>query len=150
ACDRFAALVYQTAYSGMSFAFAFSPEWGVPNQLRRTEFFVGPKHVDMARAAAESLRGESLEIPIEVYGTVVRLQNEADPSDLSTITDEGEISVLYASEDYGDIHLRIGLPPPEYLKAVEAHRLGRPVRVSGTLVRRGRYWYLLNPSGLTI
>jgi hypothetical protein len=150
-CERFASLIHDTAYSGMSFAFSFSPEWEVPEDLKRTaEFFVGPKHVDVARAAAEALRGESLEIPTDVYGTVVRLQNEADPSDLSPATGEGEISVLHASEDYGEIHLRITLPPAEYLKAVEAHRQGRPVRLSGILVRRGRYWYLLNPSSLTI
>lgn len=151
AFERFAALIHDTAYSGMSFAFSFSPEWAVSQNLKRTEeFFVGPKHVEMARAAAQALRGESLEIPTDVYGTVVRLQNEADPSDLSATTGEGEISVLHASEDYGEIHLRITLPPSEYLKAVEAHRLGRPVKLSGTLVRRGRYWYLLNPSALTI
>jgi hypothetical protein len=150
-CERFAALIHDTAYSGISFAFAFSPEWPVPDNLRpKEEFFVGPKHVDMARAAAQALRGEALEIPTDVYGTVVRLQNEADPSDISALTGEGEISVLHASEDYGDIHLRITLPPAEYLKAVEAHRLGRPVRLSGKLIHRGRYWYLLNPSDLTI
>ena len=150
-CERFAALIQNTAYSGMSFAFSFSPEWAVPEKLKRTaEFFVGPKHIDMSRAAAQALRGESLEIPTDVHGLVVRLQNEADPSDLSAATGEGEISVLHASEDYGDIHLRITLSPAEYLRAVEAHRLGRPVRLSGTLVHRGRYWYLLNPSKLTM
>ncbi len=150
-CERFATLIHGTAYSGMSFAFSFSPEWSTPDRLAQTaEFFVGPKHVDVARAAAQVLRGELLEIPKDVYGLVVRLQNEADPSDLTPPTGEGEISVLYASEDYGEIHLRITLSPPEYLKAVEAHRLGRPIRLSGTLVHKGRYWYLLNPSSLTI
>jgi hypothetical protein len=150
-CERFAALIRNTAYSGMSFSFSFSPEWAVPKELEQaSRFFVGPKHVDMARAAADALRGESLEIPTDVYGTVVRLQNEADPSDLSPSTGEGEVSVLHSSEDYGEIHLRITLPPAEYLKAVEAHRMGRPVRLAGTLAHRGRYWYLLNPSTLTI
>jgi hypothetical protein len=150
-CERFAKLVHDTAYSGMSFGFTFSPEWAVPEGLAKVaEFFVGPRHVEMARAAAVVLRGEALEIPTDVSGLVVRLQNEADPSDLSVIMGQGEISVLYSSENYGDIHVRITLPPAEYLKAVEAHRLGRPVRVSGILAHRGRYWYLSNPSMLTI
>jgi hypothetical protein len=149
-CERFANLIHDTAYSGMSFGFSFSPEWTVSEKLApAAEFSVGPKHVDMARAGAQALRGESIEIPTDVYGMVVRLQNEADPSDLSAIMGEGEISVLHASENYGDIHIRITLPPAEYLKAVEAHRAGRPVRLSGTLVHRGRYWYLNNPSSLT-
>jgi hypothetical protein len=149
-CDRFASLVHSTAYSGMSFGFIFSPEWRLPAMLRSSvEFSVGPRHVEMARAAAQALRGESLEVPAEISGMVVRLQNEADPSDLSAIMGEGEISVLYSSE-YGDIHVRVTLPPPEYLKAVQAHSLGRAVSVSGTLVHRGRYWYLNNPSSLSV
>lgn len=150
-CERFAGLIHDTAYSGMSFAFSFSPDLAVPADLKqKTEFFVGPKHVDMARAAAQVLRGVSLEIPTEVHGNVVRLQNEADPSDLSPPTGEGEITVLHSSEDFGDIHLRVVLSPAEYLKAVEAHRFGRPVKLRGSLVRHGRYWYLRNPSQLTI
>lgn len=149
-CDRFAALVQRAAYSGMSFGFIFSPEWKLPVGLRpNPEFVVGPRHIEMARAAAHALRGESLETPADVSGMVVRLQNEADPTDLTSLMGEGEISILYSSE-YGDIHVRVTLSPPEYLKAVEAHSVGRPVRVSGTLVHRGRYWYLNNPSTLTI
>ena len=149
-CDRFASLVRSTAYSGMSFGFIFSPEWKLPETLRAgSQFAVGPMHVEMARAAADALRGESLETRADVSGQVVRLQNEADPSDLSAIMGEGEISILYSSE-YGDIHVRVTLSPPDYLKAVEAHRLGRAVLVSGILVHRGRYWYLNNPSPLTV
>jgi hypothetical protein len=149
-CDRFASLVRSTAYSGMSFGFIFSPEWKLPEILRASlQFTVGPRHVEMARAAADALRGESLETRADVTGPVVRLQNEADPSDLSAIMGEGEISILYSS-DYGDIHVRVTLSPPDYLKAVEAHRLGRSVRVSGTLVHHGRYWYLNKPSPLTV
>jgi len=149
-CDRFASLVRSTAYSGMSFGFIFSPEWKLPERLRAgLQFTVGPRHVEMARAAADALRGESLEMRADVSGQVVRLQNEADPSDLSAIMGEGEISILYSSE-FGDIHVRVTLTPPDYLKAVEAHSLGRAVRVSGTLVHRGRYWYLNNPSPLAV
>jgi hypothetical protein len=134
----------------MSFGFAFSPQWAVPHNLKTSiEFSVGPRHVEMARAAAEKLRGESEPADAEIFGTVVRLQNEADPSDLSVIMGEGEISVLYDHAVYGEIHVRITLPPPEYLKAVQAHSLGRAVRVTGVLVRKGRYWYLEKPSTLT-
>jgi hypothetical protein len=150
-CDRFASLIHDTAYGGMSFDFAFSPQWAVPSRLARSiEFAVGPRHVEMARVAADRLRGESVSMPADIFGMVVRLQNEADPSDLSAIMGEGEISVLHAHDFYGDMHVRITLAPAEYLKAVEAHSLGRAVRVSGTLVRKGRYWYLNTPSTLTV
>jgi hypothetical protein len=149
--EQFATLVHQTAYSGMAFEFNFSPEWTLPPELRRhSEFFVGPRHVEMARAAANSLRGESLELLTEISGLVVRLQNESDPSDLLARTGEGEVAILYSSELHGDIHVRIGLSPVEYIKAVEAHRRGRVVRLTGTLFHRGRYWYLREPSPLTV
>lgn len=150
-CDRFASLIHDTAYSGMSFGFVFSPQWTVPARLAKSiEFVVGPRHVEIARAAAEKLRGESVPMQADILGMVVRLQNEADPSDLSAIMGEGEISVLYFHEQYGPIHVRITLTPAEYLKAVEAHRLGKAVRVTGTLIRSGRYWYLNGPSNLTM
>jgi hypothetical protein len=150
-CEQFATLVRQIAYSGMTLEFNFSPEWTLPTELRRhTEYFVGPRHVEMARAAANTMRGEPLELPTEISGLVVRLQNESDPSDLLAHIGEGEIAVLYSSESYGDIHVRIALIPMEYIKAVEAHRQHRAVRLTGTLVHRGRYWYLRDPSPLTI
>jgi hypothetical protein len=149
--DRFASLVRNTAYSGMAFTFSFSPEWPVQPRLDQfVEFVVGPKHVEIARSAADALRGDPVEIPLQVSGPVVRLQNESDPSDLTPLTEEGEISILYDSSDYGEIHLRITLKPPEYLKAVEAHRLGLPITVAGVLAHQGRYWYLLNASEITI
>jgi hypothetical protein len=57
-------LIHDTAYSGISFAFAFSPEWPVPENLRpKEEFFVGPKHVDMARAVARPFVVKHLRSP---------------------------------------------------------------------------------------
>ncbi|HEV2698123.1 MAG TPA: hypothetical protein VGU90_09040, partial [Terriglobales bacterium] len=149
--DRFATLVRNTAYSGLAFTFSFSPEWPVQPRLDQfLELVVGPKHIEIARAAADALRGDPVEIPLQVSGPVVRLENESDPSDLTPMTEEGEISILYDSSDYGEIHLRITLSPAEYLKAVEAHRQGLPITLSGTLAHKGRYWYLLRPSEVTV
>lgn len=150
-CERFASLIHKTSYSGMSLGFSFSPHWAVPKNLARSiEFSVDPRHVEMARAAADKLRGEPVPLPVDLFGLVVRLQNEADPSDLSALMGEGEVSILYAHDLYGEIHVRLTLAPSEYLKAVQAHSLGRAVSVSGMLVRSGRYWYLKQPSTLTM
>ena len=149
--ERFAFLVRNTAYSGMAFTFSFSPEWPVQQRLRASsEFTVGPKHVEIARAAAYALRAEQPDVPRLVSGPVVRLQNESDPSDLTPSTEEGEISVLYDSPDYGEIHVRVTLTPPAYLKAVEAHRQGLPISIRGTLTHKGRFWYLIDPTEIAI
>lgn len=46
--------------------------------------------------------------------------------------------------------LRVALAEPDYESALEAHRLGTPVRVRGDLYRRGNYYTLEHPQGLVV
>lgn len=88
--------------------------------------------------------------PEDLFGRIVRLQTEADPSDLITAAEDREVVIQYSAEDLGDIQVRVSLSPADYLIAIEAHRNGRPVRISGTLERRGRLWVLSNPTGISV
>jgi hypothetical protein len=83
-------------------------------------------------------------------GRVVRLQNQTDPTDLSSQTGEHEIMVLWASRDFGDIQVRVNLTPADYLTAVNAHGAGRPVWISGALTKTGRQWFLSEPHNFTV
>jgi hypothetical protein len=139
-CEEFAELVEETAPSGLSFGFAFSPEWPAPEF---GELWVGPQHVEMLRIAAKTMREQPTMQPLELFGRIVRLQNQADPQDLLDETHEREIVVYWKSEEYGDLNVRIGLAPSDYLAAVEAHLRGRSVRAAGRLERRGRLWWLV-------
>jgi hypothetical protein len=59
ACEQFANVVEETAHTGMSFTFSFSPEWPpAPDLMQKREFQVGPRHVEITRAAAKSLRSQ--------------------------------------------------------------------------------------------
>ena len=125
ACERFANLVEETARTGMSFAISFSPEWPpAPDLLQKREFQVGPRHVEITREAAKSLRSQPVKREEEVFGRVIRLQSEADPSDLLTPTGEREVVIQWSAEDLGDIQVRVALTPPDYLAAIEAHGNG--------------------------
>jgi hypothetical protein len=147
ACEQFANLVEETAHTGMSFSFSFSPEWPpAPDLLQKREFQVGPQHVDITRAAARSLRAQPVRGEEQVFGRIIRLQSQADPSDLLTPTGEREVVIQWSNEDLGDILVRVRLTPHDYLAAIEAHRNGRPVRLRGTLERKGRLWILSNPT----
>ena len=151
ACEQFANLVEETAHTGMSFAFSFSPEWPpAPDLMQKREFQVGPRHVEITRAAAKSLRSQPVTREEQVFGRVVRLQSQADPSDLLTPTGEREVVIQWSNEDLGDIQVRVRLTPQDYLAAIEAHRAGRPVRLRGTLERKGRLWILSNPTEFSV
>ena len=71
----------------------------------------------MSRVAAKRMREQPTSILLEISGRVVRLQNEADPTDLLDETHEREIVVSWKSEDYGDLHVKIFLAPNDYLVA---------------------------------
>jgi hypothetical protein len=151
ACEQFAKLVEETAPGGLAFSFAFSPEWRAPAELSQMkEFVVGPRHIEITKAAAKVLRSQTMPRAEKVFGRVVRLANDSDPSDLLNVMGEREIAIHWSSEELGDVQVRVSLGAPEYLLAVEAHGEGRPVRVGGTLERRGRRWVLSNPTDFTV
>ena len=143
ACEQFATLVTDTSPGSLLFGFSFSPEWQAPADLTQAgEFTVGPRHVEVTRAAAQVLRQQVLPRSENVTGRVIRLESNADPSNLLNPKGEREIIVQWSHAEMGDIAVRMSLAPPEYLLAVEAHKAGRTVSVSGTLERRGRAWIL--------
>ena len=150
ACEQFAKLVEDTSPGGLVFAFAFSPEWRADRELAQVrEFAVGMPHVEVSRAAAKVLRSQFTPRPETVFGRVVRLESEGDPSDLLNPIGSREIAIQWSNEDLGDIQVRVSLDASEYLKAIEAHGSGRPVKVSGTLERRGRVYVLSTPTNLS-
>ena len=151
ACDLFAKLVEDTSPGGMVFSFSFSPEWRPAVEFVQVEeFVVGQRHVEVSRAAAKLLRSQFTPRPEKVFGRVVRLESDTDPSDLLNPLGEREIAILWASEDLGDIHVRVALDAKDYLLALQAHGAGRPVKVSGMLEKPGRPYILTNPTDFSI
>jgi hypothetical protein len=144
-CEEFATLVEETSPAGLDFMFTFSPEWPVENFR---EAFIGRQHIEIARVAAKSMREKVVVRPETILGRVIRLENEADPTDLFDVTHDREVVVHWESED-GDLNVRMSLGANEYLMAAQAHLSGRPIQVSGNLRREGRRWVLENPTGLT-
>ncbi len=151
AYEQLANLLEDTSPGGMDFAFSFSPEWGAPPELSTaTEFSIGQAHVEVSRTVAKMLRTEFVPRPEKVFGRVVRLESDADPSDLLNPTGEREIAIQWSSADLGDVQVRVRLVPKDYLLALDAHASGRPVSVSGTLEKRGRPWVLTSPADFDV
>jgi hypothetical protein len=151
ACELFANLVEDTSPGNLVFAFSFSPEWPSPPQIAEAEeFSVSTQHVEASRTAAKLLRTQFAPRPEVIFGRVIRLESDADPSDLLNPQGEREIAIQWASEAQGDIQVRVSLGPQEYLEALDAHKSGRPVKLSGTLERKGRLYVLSNPTDFSI
>lgn len=148
ACEQFADLVEQTSASKLTFDFLFSPEWR--RHSPQEEYEVGFQHAEISREAARRLRTQVGPRDATIRGRIVRLQSEADPSDIENSLGTREIAVLWSTEPEGDIHVRAVLDPMGYLTAVRAHADGRAVEISGTLEKKGRRWTLSSPSGLKV
>lgn len=151
-CEQLATMVDGTSPRGIIFDFSFSPEWRSVQASPASEqhFELDRLHVEVIREAAKVLRSQITSWQETVFGRVIRLASQADPSDLMDTMGEREVAILWTSEATGDITVRASLTPAEYLEAVEAHASGRPVEVSGTLERRGRRWVLSSPSSFHV
>jgi hypothetical protein len=151
-CENLAGLVEQTSPSGLTFEFAFSPEIPADGKEYAQEpcYTLGLPHVEVIKAAAKQLRDEIQSWSETVFGRVIRLASDVDPSDLTDMLGDREVAIHWSSDVHGDILVRASLTPGDYLMALEAHASGRPVEISGTLERRPRRWVLTNPSGLFV
>ena len=151
-CEQIASLVEETSQAGIVFDFTFSPEWKEDqvSGLDSAKFLLGRAHVEVIKAAAKELRAQVQSSEETVFGRVIRLASDANPSDLTDLMGEREVAILWSSEEFGDITVRASLSPADYLRAVEAHAAGRPVEVNGILERRPRRWVLLSPVNLVL
>lgn len=151
ACEQFAKLVEDTSPGGLMLSFAFSPEWKVSAELTETRSFtVGPRHIELTKAAAKLLRRQVQPRAERVIGRVVRLESDADPSDMLNPLGEREVAIQWSNEEFGDVQVRVSLGAAEYLLALEAHKEGRPIMVSGTLERKGLRWIISNPTDFAV
>jgi hypothetical protein len=142
ACEKFADLVEDTSPGGLTISFAFSPEWRpAPEFTQPVEYRVDVRHVEITRSAAKAMREKPVSRPESIHGQVSDLHTD-DPWDIMNVNAGRTITVVWSSEDLGDISVNIPLTPEDYIKAVDAHRDGRAVSVSGTLERKGRSWVL--------
>jgi hypothetical protein len=151
-CEKFADLVDNVAPDGLSIEVAFSPELATrPGIAIRSTFFVTRTHAELAAETAQRLRKLAINPNQTVVGRVIRLRSDDDPSELLEPYGSREVTIEWDSQVIGSqVRVRVALTPPDYLAAVEAHKNGRPVQISGELERPARRWRLANPSRLTV
>lgn len=80
----------------------------------------------------------------------MRLESEADLSDLLNPLGDREIATQWSSEEHSDVQVGVALGATEYRLALEAHGAGHPVIVNGTLERRGPRWTSSHATEFTV
>lgn len=157
-CDAMADLLEETTVSKMEIGIRFSPEWRSEfsrehitlNSSENIIFIVEYKNIDILREAAKSLRVDEKPRPVTVFGRIRRVETDGNPADLLEDTSTREIEINWASDENTLLHVKVMLSPGDYLKAVEAHKDGKPVHVSGMLIKSGRSWRLDNAENFQV
>ncbi|WP_199087536.1 hypothetical protein [Bosea sp. ASV33] len=145
ACEDLATMVEIPRVEEISFEIAFSPEWGLPDDLgAKLNMTIGhPRGLEVMREAAKQLRIVNYEKQRTVVGKVRTLHSmEDNPAELFTISGLQDVVIEWESEEFGRKLVRVSLGPEEYLQAMEAHRAGRTISVFGELERQP--WRLEN------
>jgi hypothetical protein len=146
-CDNLVQMIEATDSESVTFSFSLSPEWQSPDFSAAPTIDIRPRALEIARRASKQLRGDPRKAsdPVTVTGHVIRLASKDNPADLESLEGTREIGILWEDEARGDLTVRVLLAPRDYLSAIEAHRNGRSVSVSGNLVKAGRLWTLRMP-----
>ncbi|RYB02109.1 hypothetical protein [Lichenibacterium ramalinae] len=139
-CFVLARLLDRSEADRVTFDFTFSPAWTLPEDMvGRKPVMLKTGAVKLIREAGNQLRAKPPETVATVSGRVVELASPYAPDDLLHPGGR-EIGVRWASDDFGDVTVRLRLTPVAYAEALEAHRRGRDVTVTGVVEpSRGGY-----------
>ena len=148
-CDALIDLLEKTT-DRLKFEIAWSPEWQPPADISQVgTFAIKPSTIELVRDAARSLRRVETARNYTVVGQVIRLKSEHNPADLLDLSPR-EVVLQWNSPDFGALNVKVILSPPDYIIAVEAHKSGRSISVSGLLERVGRSWILSSPGSVKL
>lgn len=130
---------------------AWSPEWRPSSDVPSAPVFhIKPVTIEIVKDAASSLRRAETARELVILGKVIRLKSEHNPADLLDLTSPREIVVQWMSDEFGPLNVRVNLSPTDYIAALEAHRTGNMISVTGMLERINRTWILSSPKNVQI
>lgn len=148
-CDALVDLAQETT-ERIKFEIAWSPEWTPSPDVQASSYAINPSTIEVIREAAVLLRRVDTATVRTIVGKVTRLKSEHNPSDLLDVSSPREIVIQWGTAEHGNLNVKVILEPADYIVAVEAHRSGQPVSISGLLERVGRTWMLSKPENLSL
>ena len=142
-CDAFVDLLEQTS-DKLTFG---SPDWHPSPDIAQIESYsIHPATLSIVRDAAEKMRRSYISRVRTITGQVTSLKSEHNPADLLDFSSPREIVIEGNSDELTSIKVKVVLSPTDYILAVEAHKSGSVVSITGLLERRKRGWSLSDPS----
>jgi len=137
-----------TSAGKIKYDITLTPAWAPSPDIRLTAE-IEDTALPILDSAISQLRPTAGPILVTVVGQVVRLETREIPANL---LDAGryEIGLEGTSSETGSIVLRVRLSAEDYLLAVDAHRNGRVVAVTGEIGRASRSAAMLQPSSFQV
>jgi len=133
----------------ISIEVAFSRRWQLQTDRARVESFeFSAQTIEVSREAADRLRATYKPALKTVVGRIINLRNTTDPSRLMQLAKSRDVVIDFEDEDLGDIKVKVTLNASDYLRAVEAHKVGQRIAVDGLLERSGLRYMIQNPTQL--
>ncbi len=145
-CDALIALNEETDAVAIDISAKWAPGRDLPHPAEPDNVRIPRKLVPALREASRILKEGAAPEPILLIGAITDLHSEW------RIQREGHEAagmITVVGPAGGRVRrVRLSLPMPDYLRAVEAHRKGDLIRVRGILTRAGNYFELLSPHDL--
>lgn len=104
---------------------------------------------DVARIAAAELERAETFPETRIEGRIVVLKSEMPPGLDEQSEFEHIITMFWEREKGQVVKVRVPLSPTQYIKACDAHKEGRAIRVFGIPEKSGKFWTLTKAHGFT-
>jgi len=137
-------------FSRVGFGFDWSPQipqFDVPNDF---DFTLSREKIEIAESASKEMRKQKNPERQLYTGYVTDLHTEIDFRADDIFHDDRKIIIKLVDEDYRKRRVHIPLSKSDYRIALQAHELDQPISFRGTMLKRGRHWYLMSPNLLKI
>jgi len=140
-CEELVRLLEKTRAQQVAFQFVLSPEWKPAGDVQeQSQKIILTQDIAILETAAARLKLEDEPAIIRLFGKVIRLESKENPGDLLNAQGAREVRI-----EWERTSVQVRLSPEDYLKAVEAHKGGLAVSISGTIERTSR-GLVLRPS----
>ena len=150
-CDALADLLEEMDVSNIKFEVDFSSEWRRKETVKQGRVFqFSQNDVELIREGAKALKIDDVPKKETIFGKVRRAGTDGNPSDLVDDGARREIEVNWISDDDKLIHIKILVSPEDYLKALDAHKNSKVIKVTGLLPATGKTRWLTEHGGLSI
>jgi hypothetical protein len=126
--------------SRISYKFIWSPEWRVRiDEDKKSKIVVDNELVEFLKEAAKGMREERTANTSTITGTVFILKSRIDPSAVDVdYSHERQVTIITAGLEPKAVQVTVNMRKDDYYAAVDAHKSGRTVQITGKIEKVSR------------